>query len=483
MLARMRGLKKYWPKAVIAILVVQLMLWKTSVRRILSKTLPSNAHATSRSFFEPVQMLCNAKYLACLCHHQEEGTFSKEYISKGPHLTRESCFVECSERKFQFAAITSNECICGDHFERYQSIKTSNTCPRKTIQYPDDECTGEDISSEVYILLSPCEKKNIVQETFYHHVGNFVEPPNLDKIFHLQRKDLSSAECYLLCKRQEMPLALTLPQRVCYCGYQTKRFNLKNLLQDEKGSLSVWRTEVPDNRCSTRNFLAKNAIQDVYVVSFPGSGNTWTRYLLESATGIFTGSIYWDMPLSLAGFLGENDDHIKRRYIAIKSHRILQSKEKTIVIIRNPFEALMSEYRRKAFHSHTILGDTSVFNHSDWERFCRSSTTRWLVNNKGYIEQGDPLLVIFYEDLKADPIKEVKKMVKFIGYQVKDFNKRLECLENDLTGPSKRPSSKQNLFPFSEEQVMKLNSNIKELRKFFQERDPSFPSIPAYEHE
>ena len=30
------------------------------------------------------------------------------------------------------------------------------------------------------------------------------------------------------------------------------------------------------------------------LVSFPGSGNTWVRYLLETASGIFTGSIYID---------------------------------------------------------------------------------------------------------------------------------------------------------------------------------------------
>jgi hypothetical protein len=30
------------------------------------------------------------------------------------------------------------------------------------------------------------------------------------------------------------------------------------------------------------------------LVSFPGSGNTWVRYLLETASGVFTGSVYID---------------------------------------------------------------------------------------------------------------------------------------------------------------------------------------------
>ena len=34
--------------------------------------------------------------------------------------------------------------------------------------------------------------------------------------------------------------------------------------------------------------------QQFYLMSFPCSGNTWTRYLLEGATGAFTGSVYSD---------------------------------------------------------------------------------------------------------------------------------------------------------------------------------------------
>ncbi|KAG7167458.1 WSC domain-containing protein 1-like 3 [Homarus americanus] len=41
----------------------------------------------------------------------------------------------------------------------------------------------------------------------------------------------------------------------------------------------------------------------VWLVSFPCSGNTWTRYLLEAVTGIFTGSFYND------DFLYKSDFH------------------------------------------------------------------------------------------------------------------------------------------------------------------------------
>ena len=42
----------------------------------------------------------------------------------------------------------------------------------------------------------------------------------------------------------------------------------------------------------------------VALASFPGSGNTWLRYLLQQATGILTGSIYMDKELYKHGFPG-----------------------------------------------------------------------------------------------------------------------------------------------------------------------------------
>ena len=42
----------------------------------------------------------------------------------------------------------------------------------------------------------------------------------------------------------------------------------------------------------------------IALASFPGSGNTWLRYLLQQATGIITGSIYKDHALLRNGFPG-----------------------------------------------------------------------------------------------------------------------------------------------------------------------------------
>ena len=54
------------------------------------------------------------------------------------------------------------------------------------------------------------------------------------------------------------------------------------------------------------------------LLSIPGSGNTWLRYLIQSATGLITGSVYGDDSLYKNGFPGEiiNDGTA----IVVKSH-------------------------------------------------------------------------------------------------------------------------------------------------------------------
>lgn len=58
------------------------------------------------------------------------------------------------------------------------------------------------------------------------------------------------------------------------------------------------KNEFNDNRSSQPTIPA--------LASFPGSGNTWLRYMLQQATGILTGSVYKDYGLLKSGFPAES---------------------------------------------------------------------------------------------------------------------------------------------------------------------------------
>ena len=54
------------------------------------------------------------------------------------------------------------------------------------------------------------------------------------------------------------------------------------------------------------------------LLSYPGSGNTWLRYLIQRATGYVTGSVYFSKVLYQNGFPGEKLDNGSA--IVVKSH-------------------------------------------------------------------------------------------------------------------------------------------------------------------
>ena len=52
-------------------------------------------------------------------------------------------------------------------------------------------------------------------------------------------------------------------------------------------------------------FGPPGSIPKLGLASYPCSGNTWTRYLIEGLTGYYTGSIYNDLGIKESGMYGE----------------------------------------------------------------------------------------------------------------------------------------------------------------------------------
>ena len=118
---------------------------------------------------------------------------------------------------------------------------------------------------------------------------------------------------------------------------------------------------------SVCHFLNARDRAPVALASFPGSGNTWVRGLLQAATGVCTGTIYCDSTLRRSGFPGENLRSGKT--LVVKTHQteprwtgvyyppgtVDKYFKKTknnpvyssaIFIIRNPFHAIVAEWNR-----------------------------------------------------------------------------------------------------------------------------------------
>lgn len=128
--------------------------------------------------------------------------------------------------------------------------------------------------------------------------------------------------------------------------------------------------------CRGRSFQGSSG-GVVALASFHGSGNTWVRHLLEQASGVFTGSIYCDRSLKLV-FPGEQV--VGPNVLVVKTHQCDSTElpldvqqalgqrhyNKAIVLVRNPFDALVSEANRRwnthrAVDSHVGLAEEAAF--------------------------------------------------------------------------------------------------------------------------
>ena len=139
-------------------------------------------------------------------------------------------------------------------------------------------------------------------------------------------------------------------------------------------------TEINEYNCHFIN----STKSPIALASFPGSGNTWVRGLLQDITGICTGGVHCDTVLMRNGYPGE---YIRSGVVlVVKTHQIdprwtgvhydkppplgyfrelkdIPVYSSAIFLVRNPFDALVAEWHRRQSvnssdnHVHTLGGE------------------------------------------------------------------------------------------------------------------------------
>jgi len=181
--------------------------------------------------------------------------------------------------------------------------------------------------------------------------------------------------------------------------------------------------------------------------TFPGSGNTWCRMLLEQATGWLTGSVYNDP--SLKRMFRAEGMFARRDLVAVKVHPNVKNWNAArvqttfgaapplILVVRDPFRAIWSEGQRRitrflrrsgraegqgASHTQSLtrawLGDER--NWAKWVALATRMAADYYDMWVGYetlIDAGSPYVFIAYEDLTEVPSRHgaLQRMIAFIG--------------------------------------------------------------------
>jgi hypothetical protein len=159
---------------------------------------------------------------------------------------------------------------------------------------------------------------------------------------------------------------------------------------------------------------------DVFILSFPKSGNTWTRFLIANL-------IYPETPADFSNInrLIPDPEAMSKRDLAkmprpriIKSHQYFDPRYPRIIfIVRDPRDTLLSTYhfqrKRRLIDDHYplkeyagqfIAGKTSPY--GSWG----DNVASWLVTR-----QGRPgFLLLRYEDMLDDAARELNKVAAFL---------------------------------------------------------------------
>ncbi|KAF0294873.1 WSC domain-containing protein 2 [Amphibalanus amphitrite] len=240
----------------------------------------------------------------------------------------------------------------------------------------------------------------------------------------------------------------------------------------------AWFTSARCRPLLTR-FTCDFCLPHVYLASFPRSGNTWFRYLLEASTGLFTLSggpnyklyqklgpvhsvlsenMIWtavrgQRELAKYGYIGENIPWVQRIGIVTKTHFLPEPWNKTeadsaleklspftadsvrraVLLVRDPFKAFISLKKYGATQSvHTEEDMTYLYRGDEWLEFVKGYSRIWFNMNAQWLKSTNETHVIAYERLTKDPMGELTSVLRFL--KVEPDPRRLECLHNELEG-------------------------------------------------
>jgi len=163
---------------------------------------------------------------------------------------------------------------------------------------------------------------------------------------------------------------------------------------------------------------------DVFLVSFPKSGNTWTRFLLANLMSNNAPATWSNIdrliPCLVATPVKDFDRSPRPRII--KSHECFDPRyPRVICIVRDPRDVVVSQYHYSR-KTRAIAADLPL--ESFVERFIGGETCTYASWGQNvltwiYTSLGSPrFLLLRYEDMLADTVRELTKVVDFLQLSV-----------------------------------------------------------------
>ena len=160
------------------------------------------------------------------------------------------------------------------------------------------------------------------------------------------------------------------------------------------------------------------------LVSYPRSGNTLLRNLLERLSGIVTGSdnrpnrkLSKDLA-TVHNLVGEG---VTRQVRVVKTHYperrgSRMNAQRAILLVRNPYDAIDSYWNLNLTNTHTetVTDDVYDIHQSTFEDLSKNEMKVWIQFHRFWLDAPIPVLVVRFEDLITDMQKEMCRIAAFV---------------------------------------------------------------------
>jgi hypothetical protein len=176
---------------------------------------------------------------------------------------------------------------------------------------------------------------------------------------------------------------------------------------------------------------------DTFIVSYPRSGNTWTRFLIANLLCAGRHVSFANIEQIIPDAEAQSSRYLKRLPgpRVIKSHQYFDHRyPKVLYITRDPRDVAVSYYNFSRKYRH-IADDypleryvrdfvTGTLQSSDWGTWAENVGT-WVAARNGR----STFLLLRYEDLKANTETELAKVARFFGVEASPETLR-QAIEN-----------------------------------------------------
>jgi len=144
--------------------------------------------------------------------------------------------------------------------------------------------------------------------------------------------------------------------------------------------------------------------------------------MIERATGYYTGAVGNDGSLYRGGFLGEFEDPDNGTTILVKTHRPINRATAAVLLIRNPYNAILAEFNRNHGGGHTGHASREDFYDREvWYAKVLDQGKRWKMLYNRYI-RSMPAHVIYFEEIKQNLKGTMESILEFLHVDIENFD-------------------------------------------------------------